>query len=304
MFGGAILFFGALIASSVFLAWRLGHRQRPADLPGRLRPVVAAARRRAFTAVGFALVVFFAGAAGGLLLPSLLGLPLVVAAPTAAAMGLLLYAATPPRAVHIEAGQPRSAALERRTWLSVIPRRWLHMFLTVVGLFLALVLFCGVTASTDEYGLSRTISFVQPDRSSTGGPYPGWYYGIPALIALALLVAATIIALHRIGSTAAFPRLEDSASDAHWRRSSAAVVLALSAGAGLFTAGGVALMAGVIMSNTARSAGAPVGWIVTGVGLTGAGALLLVLSVVSVTLAALTAFTIGEKLVRTPERVR
>lgn len=304
MFGGAIFLFGAVIAAVVFLVWRFGRHPQVAVLSDRIAPVVAAARRRALVAVAFALVVFFAGAAVTMLLPGLFGLPLAVAAPVAGAAGLLLYAATPPRAVGVDDGQPRSAGLTRRTWISTIPKRWLRIGIGVIVLFVAVVILCGLTASDDEYGLSRSITFEGAGVRSTAGPYPGWYYGIPALIALAVLVVAVVVALQRIGSTAAFPDRSDADSDEQWRRASASVILRLAAGSALFTVGGLAAMAGAMMAGTATGVGAPMGWVVTGVTLTCLGYLLLVLSVVSVTLAILTSHTIGEKLARTPEQVR
>lgn len=292
------------VAIIVAVVWVIVRRRGRAALPERIAPVIAAARRRALLAVLVAVLVFVLGAALGLLLPELLGLPLAVTPLAAAAVGLLVYAATPPRSVEVAEGEPRTAQLEHRSWLSYIPRGWLHACIEIVVIFVAVVVFCGITAMDDEQGRSRAIGFTVGDNATVGTPYPGWYYGVPALIGLVVLIGATIVALQRIGSTAVFPNPEDADNDAQWRRASASVVLKLATGAVLFSLGGIAWTGGVLMSVTASGAGAPVVWAVLGDGLIWGGILALVLSVVSVTLAALTVFTIGERMTRTPEPVR
>ncbi|MFE6997620.1 hypothetical protein ACFVAE_16795 [Microbacterium sp. NPDC057659] len=292
------------IAIIVAIVWLIVHRRGRAELPERIAPVVAAARRRVLFAVLTALLVFVIGAALGLMLPDLLGLPLAVTPLVSAAAGLLVYAATPPRDVEVDADEPRSARLEHRSWRSFIPRGWVHACIEIVVVFVAVVLCCGVTATDDEQGRSRAIGFTVGGEAAAGTPYPGWYYGVPALIGLALLVAATIVALQGIGSTAVFPRPEDAESDAQWRQASASVVLKLSIGAVLLSLGGIAWTAGALMSVTASSAGAPAVWVVVGNMLLWGGIVALVLSVVSATLAALTAFTVGERMSTAPESVR
>jgi hypothetical protein len=292
------------IAIIVAIVWLITRRRGRADLPQRIAPVVAAARRRALFAVIVALVVFVVGAIVGLLLPELLGLPLAVTPLASAAAGLAVYAAAPPRSVEVTEGEPRSARLEHRSWLSYIPGGWLHACIEIVVIFVAVVVFCGITAVDDDQGRSRAIGFTVGGDSSIATPYPGWYYGVPALIGLALLVVATIVALQRIGSTAVFPRPEDAESDAQWRRASTSVVLKLSIGAVLLSLGGMAWTAGALMSVSASGVGAPTVWVVVGDLLLWGGIIALVLSVVSVTLAALTTFTIGERMARAPEPVR
>ncbi|MDT0158733.1 hypothetical protein Q9R19_13975 [Microbacterium sp. ARD32] len=303
MFGGAVILCGAVIAAAMFLVWRLARRPQPVVLSARILPVITAARRRAVVAVAFSLLVFLAGAVAAVTLPSLLGAPLAIAPLVAATAGLLFYAATPPGTAALGADELRSAGLTRRSWITAIPARWLRACVELVVLFAAVVVFCGVTAAADDQGRSRAIRFEQPDQASMASPYPGWFYGIPALIALVVLLGALVLALHRIGSTAAFPHPDDVDADRTWRRASAAVVLQLASGAILLSLGGIALVAGLTMRNALVEDAAAV-WGVTADILTIFGTLLLVLSVVSVTLAVLTACTIGEKLERIPEPVR
>jgi hypothetical protein len=303
MAGFAVTVYAFGIVVAVTIVWLVVQRRRPADLPARLAPVIAAARRRALIAVACALVVFLAVAIAGLSLPGLLGWPIAIAPLVAAAAGMLLYAATPPRDVEVPADRPRTASLSRRSWRTSIPRRWLLAGVEIGAVFVAVIVFCGITASTDDQGRSRAIRFESAMASSESSPYPGWFYGIPALLGLALLITATIVALQRIGAVAAFPDPDDTDADARWRGQSASVVLKLAVGAALFSLGGVTLIGGSAMGSAVLDS-TPIVWSVLGSVLLCAGVLFLVLSIVSVTLAALTAFTIGERIGRVPETVR
>ncbi|MBN7794825.1 hypothetical protein [Microbacterium esteraromaticum] len=298
MAGAAVSLYALLVVVAVVLVWAITHRRRADQVPAHLAPVIAAARRRALVGVLCAIVVFLAGAIAAVSMPVLLGLPLAVTPLLAAAAGLALYAATPPRSITVADDQPRTAGLSRRSWLTVIPGGWLHACLEIAAIFIVVVVFCGLTADADDQGRSRAIRFETAGQASWSSPYPGWFYGIPALIALAVLVAAVVVALQRIGTTAAFPSPDDSDADAQWRRASASVVLSLATGAVLFSLGGIALMAGVTMNNAIIDGATPVVWDVVADVLVISGILSLVLSVVAVTLAALTAFTIGDRVVR------
>ncbi|UNK71884.1 hypothetical protein [Microbacterium sp. H1-D42] len=304
MAGPAIILYALLVIGAVVVVWLITRRRRTAELPylsggeARRAPVITAARRRALIAVLFAVVVFLVGAIAAVSIPNLLGMPLAVAPLIAGAAGLLLYAATPPRSVEVPDDQPRTAGLARRSWLTVIPGGWLHASVEILVIFVAVIVFCGLTADVDEQGRSRAIRFDAVDQSSTASPYPGWFYGVPALIALAVLVVATIVALQRIGATAAFPHPDDVDADTQWRRASASVVLSLSTGAVLFPLGGISMTAGFAMNNAIIERATPVVWDVIADVLVIMGILSLVLSVVAVTLAALTAFTIGDSVAR------
>lgn len=296
MAGLVILTYVLVVVIAVMVVWQVTQKRQRAELPVRLVPAVSAARRRALIAVAFAVVVFVAAGLVGTSIPSLLGIPIAIAPFVAASAGLLLYAATPPRAVELAAGQLRSAGLERRSWRTAIPARWLRGFVETALLFIALVIFCGMTAADDDLGYARQIRFTAPESSSAAGPYPGWFYGIPALCALAVLIVATVIALQRIGATAAFPLPEDAEADTQWRRASASVILGLSTGAILFALGGFALVAGQSMGNAIIANATAAVWSVIASVLFVMSLVFLVLSVISITLAALTAFTIGDRL--------
>ncbi|BDZ37675.1 hypothetical protein [Microbacterium suwonense] len=302
MSGPVVVLFAVLIVLAVVLVWSIA-RRRPAALPDRVAPVISAARRRALTAVACAFVVFLAGVVAAVTMPALLGWPLAAAPLVAVAAALLLYASTPARTVPVAAHQPRAAALRYRSWWTVAPRRWLYACLEIVVVFVAIVVFCGMTAQADEQGRSRSIRFESALEASEVSPYPGWFYGVPALIGLIVLMAATVIALHRIAATVALPAPEEADADIQWRRASAAVVVRLVSGAVLFSGGGIALIAGGGVRR-AMLESTPTLWAIVGDVLVIVGVVFLVLSVVCVALAALTAFTIGEKISRMPEPVR
>ncbi|OJU40253.1 MAG: hypothetical protein BGN97_02825 [Microbacterium sp. 69-10] len=304
MAGFALNLYAIGIVIAVVIVWFIAHRRRTARLPEHIVPVVAASRRRALMAIVCALSVFFALVVAGLTLPGLLGSPFAFASTLAGAAGLLLYALTPPRVAEVPAGAPRSAGLERRSWLSVIPKGWLHGFAEVGAVFVIVIVFCGLTADADDHGRSRGIGFGDEDVSSLATPYPGWFYGVPALVGLSVLAAAVVLALHRIGSAPAFPAPEDANADMQWRQASASVILKLAMGAMLFTLGGIMLMAGSVMSSAVIEDVTSVVWSVISDAMLIMGIVALVVSIVSVTLAALTAFTIGERLTRVPEPVR
>ncbi|GGM55691.1 hypothetical protein [Microbacterium saperdae] len=286
------------IVAAAVVVWLAVHRRREDAPSARLLPVLRAARRRAVIAVVFATAVFIAGALAGIALPEMLGQPFAVAPLVAGAAGMLLYSATPPRQVVLRDDEPRAAQLVPRSALSAVPARWAAAFLLSAVAFLVLVLFCGMTAALDEQGRSRTIGFESEEFSSWSSPYPGWFYGVPALIALVLLAACTLIALQRISATPAFPRQADALLDGLWRRRSVEVILKLGIGAVLFSFGGIAATAGMAMGNAMIAGSTPMVWSIASGALWISGVVALVLSIVSVTLAGLTAVTIGEAATR------
>ncbi|MGM7668241.1 hypothetical protein [Microbacterium sp. A93] len=294
----ALLFIAGVIVATV-VVWAI-LRRRTRSLPHpRLAPVMQAARRRALIAVLFAVLVFIVGAVAAVASPQLLGLPFAVTPLIAGAAGMLLYGVTPPREVEISDGEPRVASLVPRSAVRVVPSRWGWAFIEVTVLFLIVIVFCGLTASDDEAGRSRVIRFESGDYASSAGPYPGWFYGVPALISIVVLAACVLVALWRISSTPAFPRIGDADLDQHWRQRSVEVLLNLSIGAVLFSMGGYSFTAGLAMGNATIDGETAVVWEVLSDALLLGGGLFLVLSIVSVTVAALKAATIGESVVET-----
>ena len=265
-------------------------RRRPEMVPdARLVPVIRAARRRAIIALLFAGVVFVALAVAGTVMPELLGRPFVVAPLVAGAAGLVLYAATPPRLIVLQADETRSARLMPRSVFSSLSTVWARVFLIAVAALVVLLVFGGITADVDDAGRSRTIRAEVDGVVSWASPYPGWYYGVPTLVALAILVVGVLIALHRISATPTFPQPADADIDERWRRGSLEVMLKLGAGSVLFSFGGTAVTAGLAMGRVGASLASSVMADVLMV----VGAVALVLSIISVALAGLTAVALA-----------
>ncbi|WP_167040591.1 hypothetical protein [Salinibacterium sp. ZJ454] len=91
-----------------------------------------------------------------------------------------------------EAGEIRSAELTRRTPLMFGPRTTFAVPIVAAVVLIALVVACGIIANVD----GRMFIY---DNGPSGG-FPGFAYGVPLLIGVALLAAATALALVRIAS--------------------------------------------------------------------------------------------------------
>jgi hypothetical protein len=90
-------------------------------------------------------------------------------------------------------GMVRRAALQPRRRRDVVP---VLMHRVVWGLCGALVLALVVLGATAEDG--RMVVASEGSVTMTASPYPGWYYGVPLLVAAVLLVAACEGVLHLV----------------------------------------------------------------------------------------------------------
>lgn len=168
-------------------------------------------------------------------------LPFVVPTVTAA-IAILVFARMPTVAFR-EAPGVRTADLERRRPWSAGPRWLFVLALAAAGVLALTLLLTGITAMPD----GRSFGYVRGDLSGGGGPYPGFVFGVPALIGLAVLVAAVVIALARITS-AGRPTSESLREvDTALRRIAIRVVLKTTVSALLVTAGGVLFSAGGVL---------------------------------------------------------
>ena len=165
---------------------------------------------------------------------------------------------------------PRPTGAVRRAHLS--PRdaqrgpRWLRRLTwTWAGLLLVTLIAAGATSSN-----GRAVSVAYATNAvQTASPYPGWFYGVPLLVAAALVLVATEGVLRLISRRPAVVDA-DPAYDAASRRLSAhralrgtQLVLAL-------TGAGVLGVMGVVLSNVDRGAlGGALGGLAALVGLTG-----------------------------------
>lgn len=137
--------------------------------------------------------------------PFQFALPLVVGSVAVAAT---LFAPTPQDVA------PVSANLTRRS-IFFFSRRSTFIWIATLGALAVLAaLIAGPTATQDEYGNSRLIMF-DSGSGTVGTETYGWYFSVPALGALGLLMATAILALRRI---AAPPLQLDAERDLSARR--------------------------------------------------------------------------------------
>lgn len=109
---------------------------------------------------------------------------------------------------------PISANLTRRSIFSFSRRSTLIWVATLGALAVLAALIAGPTATQDETGHSRLIMFDSGYGTVSTETY-GWYFSLPALGALGLLISAAILSLRRI---AAPPLQLDAERDVSARR--------------------------------------------------------------------------------------
>lgn len=310
---GTILFaFAALVIVAVAVVWMLGRlpgRSGGESLsvsgsrfygPGRLctaaapvsealRTAVRTATRRLLAAVGLAALILVAAFVVAAQYPRLLGIPLAVAPALAGAAGLLLYAVPPsPRDPDVP-GTMRTASLDPRGPLSFTTRWRLGGLVTIFVGTLVLLVATGVTASDDDFGLSRQIAFGDATYSSAAGPYPGWFYAVPLIAVTLLLGVSTFIALLRIATPPSLPGPQLELEDHAWRSVVTRIVMLLSGSTALMQTGGIALFAASAVRNAGVHSGlSPLAGPIS-IGLLVVGLGTLVASLVGFTLTALRA---------------
>lgn len=291
-----------VLAVLIPATWIGLRRRRAAPVWPDLVRATQGERRRTLVAIGFAVALLLIGASTAVLFPQWLGLGAAVTPAVAGAGGLALYAATPPSEMGTEHSR-RSASLQPRRPVTVAPRGSVVAFGGAVMLQLTLLALTGLTSSTDDLGLRRAITFATDFESSTSGPYPGWFYGLPLAGATLLLVASTWFALRRIAGTASLPGVGLENLDRMWRAKAAKIVITL-AGAGVWLQiGGVSAFAGISMAN-ARLSGTATGWQVLATCLLVLSALAVMLGMASLVLAATRAFALPAEAARAHGPVR
>jgi hypothetical protein len=217
-------------------------------------PAAMAARRHMNTATVLAWLGFaFASVLAWVLILSTGRAAGMVAALAPAALGTvfllvhLLGELTWPR----PDGAVRRAVLAPRSTRQVVGT-WLAGWSAAVGLLLvALLVTGGLTA--DETG--RSVSWTSPtgDAAGSAGPYPGWPFAGPLLVATALVAALTVLVIRLVVQRAAVADTHPL-DDLALRRSSVRRVLAgVQLVLGL-TAAGVLLVAAGSLSSLGRSA--------------------------------------------------
>jgi hypothetical protein len=82
-------------------------------------------------------------------------------------------------------GALRRAPLTRRTATDIAPRRLRQVTWSWAALTSVTLVACGLT-SDDGRGITRTFT----NGSAGAGPFPGWFYGVPLLVATAVVLLA------------------------------------------------------------------------------------------------------------------
>lgn len=292
---GLVLFaYVVVIVIAVGVVWVVSQRAGRvfAFRPGgdALGVAVRFAKRRFLVAGAATAVVLLAGFIGAATFPAALGLPLAVAPGLAGAAGLALYAATPPPKHPVGEDGTRAASLEpRRSW-SFAPWRVLSLLAVLFGATFVLLLVTSVTSSPDEAGRYREVTFSDATFVSSSGPYPGWFYALPLIATLVLLLAAALLAARRIAVTPSLPGAGLDRQDRSWRIASTRVVTTLVAACVSLQFGGVAVFGGNAIHNAAFHPGVSTATQITGDLLFVLGIAALVASIVWFTLAVLRAF--------------
>jgi len=169
--------------------------RRPAPSPSE---AAEAARRHAGVVSGVAV--------GVLLAALVLGLAIVSSSSTGLGQGRYLglvpaVAGLAFAAVHAigeltwprPTGSVRRAPLTRRTVADVAPTWLRRVTWAWAAVACVTLVVCGLIADDDGRGISRTF----PNGSAGAGPFPGWFYGVPLLIAVVvvLVVAEGVLRL-------------------------------------------------------------------------------------------------------------
>ena len=210
----------ALLALLAALVVRIATHRRP-------RPSVRGALR-AWTIVG-ALVIIVATVAAHLVWVRPMSGSWVTdgllhyAVPLGAGVVAVLFLALP-----LGRWRPRgTATLARRTLTSFTKGWWLAAMVLVAGVIAIVSVLAGRASMPDEQGLYR---YYQVDfgPNAVGTTIYGWYYSVPSLVVLGVLVVVTFVALKLV----ARPSLgEDGAEDAAVRRFRSRNIVAVSVGA-------------------------------------------------------------------------
>ncbi|UJP11347.1 hypothetical protein L2X99_07465 [Microbacterium sp. KUDC0406] len=141
-------------------------------------------------------------------------------------LGMLAVAllSIPPRA----ARTPATADLSRRTVLSVVPVTWVITLLVLAVVIVAITLAAGAASEPDEFGHHTRYTIRIGSAAEMSSEIYGWYYSVPALLALGALLLLTAIVWMLIPRR---PWDDDRAADAAVRRLRAANIGRTTAGA-------------------------------------------------------------------------
>jgi hypothetical protein len=179
----------------------------------------------------------------GSALVSDLGRTLFMAPLLTAAVGIAFFVIVP--AFH-ETGDSRTAELSRRRVLSFASRRAL---LVTGALALSVVAACisfGLVAEPDGH----SFNYQQAERGFGASPFPGFYYGVPVLVALAILATVSVVAIMRVIRARMPGNSSLREADAAIRQLAVGVILRAAAAGCATTLGGILFVAGAATSTS------------------------------------------------------
>lgn len=211
-------------------------------------------------ASGIAATVLMAVLGGAL--PRLLGLPMALAGSVGAIVGLAVFSLVPrpawPRAEGYRSAElvPREAWSFGRQWAFVVP-------LVEAGVLVLGLVAAGAASSVDERGLHRVYATtgvagwgIEGGRVvdvqagvHQAGPFPGWYYGVPLILATLLLVGAVYWSLRRVALAPRPAGAELFGIDTELRTLRTRFVMAASSAALGIQVAGLSLMTGIVLRS-------------------------------------------------------
>lgn len=240
---GAVVIIGAIVG---LVRARGPYAQEVSAALGRSQ---RAALVRTALSVLVTLIVFYAAVVVHIVFPVLQGVSFMVGPTLATAAGLTVFALFP--AVPIEGKVSRQvASLEPRNPRSLTPRalRWTFAGSTLAAI--AVIVACGSLSSAARDGrFACTALFDVP--CEVGGPYlfPGWYFGVPTILAIVLLAASIVFAFRRLilVPSASWPELIEA--DRLLRTNAARLILYIGIAPMLLTTGMLLGAAGLPLLN-------------------------------------------------------
>lgn len=255
--GSITLILPVLIALAVIvLVARLGRDARVI----RMSPPAAQAAQRAASRVQLrnrlAIVVgLLAAVAMGTLalgVPEDLGRAALLAPAVGASVAMLVFVLVP-SAEFLESNTVRHAELSpRRAW------DYARVWPSYAAMALPLAVTPVLALLADSSG--RSVTYHYGDQaSSTAGPYPGWFYAVPLLVASVVLASLTDLALRRVARA---PRPSDPAlrdADEAVRTLAVRLIVGISAASALGTVGIALAGAGIPTLTVSGGVDASVG---------------------------------------------
>ena len=149
-------------------------------------------------------------------------------------------------------GEVRRARLVHRGLLDAAPRRLVRATAAAATLAV-LTLVLGALLADDD---GRSFSWSYAHGSSSAGPFPGLFYGLPAALGLGLLAALAAAVLWIVANRPAVATA-DERIEAALRRASAHRVLRVAAGIPLFVTGGLLFVGGNAVHSVVVMGAAP-----------------------------------------------